>query len=112
MATPVLSPPQVAFPQFSKPAMITAEETAMNPVRLTAHARLQCAERGADQQEVEQAVREGTREPAKRGRMLCRFNFTFNSSWQDNHYAVKQVAPVVKEGADEVVVIAVYVFYV
>ena len=83
----------------------------MKPVRLTTHARLQCAERGTNQQEVEQAVREGTREPAKHGRMLCRFNFTFNSNWQDNHYAVKQVAPVIKEEADEIVVITVYVFY-
>ena len=83
----------------------------MKPVRLTTHARLQCAERGTNQQEVEQAVREGTRESAKRGRMLCRFNFTFNSSWQDNPYAVKQVAPVIKEEAKEIVVITVYVFY-
>jgi hypothetical protein len=90
---------------------MTAEEIVMKPVRMTTHARLQCAERGTNQQEVEQAVREGTREPAKRGRTLCRFNFTFNSSWQDNHYAVKQVAPVIKEEADGIVVITVYVFY-
>jgi len=83
----------------------------MKPVRLTTHARLQCAERGTNQPEVEQAVREGTQEPAKRGRMLCRFNFTFNSSWQDNCYAVKQVAPIIKEEAEEIVVITVYVFY-
>ncbi|HUW13329.1 MAG TPA: hypothetical protein VM537_26630 [Anaerolineae bacterium] len=56
-------------------------------------------------------MREGTREPAKRGRTLCRFNFTFNSNWQDNHYAVKQMAPVIKEEAKEIVVITVYVFY-
>jgi len=83
----------------------------MKPVRLTTHGRLQCAERGTSQLEVEQAVREGTREPAKRGRVLCRFNLTFNSSWQGNHYAVKQVAPVITEEADEIVVITVYVFY-
>jgi predicted secreted protein len=90
---------------------MAAEETAMKPVRLTTHARLQCAERGTNQQEVEQAVREGACEPAKRDRMLCRFNFAFNSDWQDNHYAVKQVAPVTKEEADEIVVVTVYVFY-
>lgn len=83
----------------------------MKPVRMTTHARLQCAERGTNQQEVEHAVREGTREPAKRGRTLCRFNLAFNSSWQDSHYAVKQVAPVIKEEADGIVVITVYVFY-
>lgn len=83
----------------------------MKPVRLTTHARLQCAERGTSQLEVEQAVREGTREPAKRGRVLCRFNSTFDSDWQGNHYAVKQVAPVIRENANEIVVITVYVFY-
>lgn len=83
----------------------------MKPVRVTVHARLQCKERGASQAEVEQSIREGTREPAKHGRTLCRFNFPFDSRWQDTAYAVKQVAPVIKEDADEVVVITVYVFY-
>jgi len=80
-------------------------------IRLTEHARLQCAERGATEQEVMQAVREGLREPAKFGRMLCRFNFAFNRTWQDNWYAVKQVAPVIKEETDEVLVVTVYTFY-
>ena len=81
----------------------------MKPDRLTTHARLQCAKRGTDQQEVEQAVRENTREPARRGPTVSRFSFAFNSKWQDNHYAVEQVAPVIKEEAKETVVIAVYV---
>ncbi len=83
----------------------------MKPVRLTSHARLQCAERGPSEAEVEQAVREGLREPARHGRTLCRFNFPFRSTWQDTPYAVKQVAPVIREEADEIVVITVYVFY-
>jgi len=56
----------------------------MKPVRLTSHARLQCAERGATEEEVARAVREGTREPAKLSRTLCRFNFAFNRTWQGN----------------------------
>jgi len=80
-------------------------------IRLTEHARSQCAERGATWEEVVQAVREGIREPAKRGRALCRFNFAFERAWQGNWYAVKQVAPVIKEEAHEIVVVTVYTFY-
>lgn len=61
----------------------------MKPVRLTKHARLQCHERGADEAEVVKAVREGVREPAKAGRVLCRYNFPFNASWQGIRYSVK-----------------------
>lgn len=83
----------------------------MKPVRLTGHARQQCAERGAAEEEVIRAVREGTREPAKHGRLLCRFNLTFRQTWQSTWYAVKQVAPVIVEEADETVVVTVYTFY-
>jgi hypothetical protein len=83
----------------------------MKPIRLTSHARLQCTERGATEDEVAQTVREGTREPAKLGRTLCRFSFAFNRTWQGNWYAVKQVGPVIKETDVEIIVITVYVFY-
>jgi len=83
----------------------------MKPVRLTNHARLQCSERGASEAEVIKAVREGVREPAKAGRLLCRYNLPFDGLWQGNYYSVKQVAPVVKEEPDETVVITVYTFY-
>jgi hypothetical protein len=85
--------------------------TRMKPIRLTSHACLQCAERGATKEEVARTVREGAREPAKLGRTLCRFNFAFNRTWQGNWYAVKQVAAVIKESAAEIVVITVYTFY-
>ena len=42
---------------------------------------------------------------------MCRHNFTFNRTWQGKHCAIKQVAPVVKEEANETVVITVYTFY-
>ena len=83
----------------------------MKPVRLTKHARDQAAERGATESEVVEAVQHGSREPAKQGRELCRFNFTFGRQWQGNHYAIKQVAPVIKDEANEIVVITVYTFY-
>lgn len=83
----------------------------MKPVRLTKHAREQCVERGATEAEVVEAVRLGAREPAKLGRELCRFNFSFAKRWQGKLYAIKQVAPVIKEEAGETVVITVYTFY-
>jgi len=68
-------------------------------------------DRGASEAEVVQAVRQGTREPAKLGRQLCRYNFVFGQTWQGRFYAIKQVAPVIKEEAAEIVVITVYTFY-
>ncbi len=54
----------------------------MKPIRLTKHARQQCLDRGASEAEVVQAVQQGTREAAKRGRELCRYNFAFGKTWQ------------------------------
>jgi hypothetical protein len=83
----------------------------MKPIKLTRHAQGQCSERGANEDEVTGAITQGTREPVKLGMTLCRFNFPFNSLWQGRHYAIKQVAPVIKEEPDEIVVITVYTFY-
>ncbi len=83
----------------------------MKRIRLTTHAQLQCSERGATEEEVVQAIREGTREPAKKGRFLCRYNFPFNRMWQRTSYPVKQVAPIICEEPDEIVVITVYTYY-
>jgi hypothetical protein len=83
----------------------------VKPVRLTRHAEEQAAERGATEAEVIEAVTKGSREPAKHGRELCRYNFTFGKNWQGKHYPIKQVAPVIKEETDETVVITVYTFY-
>jgi len=87
------------------------KEPRVKPIRFTQHARLQCAERGATEEEVVQAIREGVAEPARQGRVLYRFNFTFHRTWQGNWHAIKQVAPVVKEETDEIVVVTVYTFY-
>lgn len=83
----------------------------MKPVRLTEHAKEQCRERGATEVEVREAIEQGSREPAKLGRELCRLNIPFGRSWQGNVYAIKQVAPVITEEPDEIVVITVYTFY-
>ncbi len=83
----------------------------MKPIRLTKHASEQCLERGATESEVIEAIRNGAREPVKLGRELCRFNFSYAKKWQGNFYAIKQIAPVIKEEANEIVVITVYAFY-
>ena len=83
----------------------------MKPIRLTKHAREQARERGASDAEVREAIAQGSREPAKHSRELCRYNFAFGKMWQGQSYAVKQVAPVIKDEANEIVVITVYTFY-
>lgn len=80
-------------------------------IRLSQHALLQCKERGANEEEVIEAIRQGIREPAKKERILCKYNFRFDADWQGKRYAIKQVAPVIKEEIDEIVVITVYTFY-
>ena len=83
----------------------------MKRIRLSKHAREQAAEQGVTEAEVEEAVRKGSREPTTLGREMCRYNLRFNRKWQGKHYLIKQVAPVIKEGANEIVVITVYTFY-
>ena len=83
----------------------------MKRIRLSKHAQKQALERGATQVEVQEAVRNGSREPTTRGREMGRYNFVFNRKWQGKHYPIKQVAPVIKEEANETVVITVYTFY-
>ena len=83
----------------------------MKPIRLTKHAREQARERGASETEVREAVTNGSREPAKHSRELCRYNFAFGREWQGQTYAIKQIAPVIKEEVNETVVITVYTFY-
>ena len=53
----------------------------MKPIRLTMHAREQARERGATLAEVKAAIRKGSREPAKHGREMCRYNFPFDALW-------------------------------
>ena len=83
----------------------------MKPIRLTKHAQEQRIERGATESEVRYAILNGCREPAIRGREICRYSFPFNKNWQGKFYTVKQFAPVIKEEQNEIVVITVYTMY-
>jgi len=82
----------------------------MKYIRLTRHALEQLVERGATEEEVTEAIRRGARERAKRGRFMYRLNFQYNAAWQGKYYAVKQVAPVVGEAQNEIVVITGFTF--
>jgi hypothetical protein len=73
----------------------------MKRIRLTKHVQEQAAERGATEAEVKQAVQKGSRAPAKHGREMCRYNFAFRARWQGKYYAIKQVAPVIKDQANQ-----------
>jgi hypothetical protein len=81
------------------------------PIRFSRHALDRLADRGATEEEVCRAVREGACEPAKLGRQMFRLNLPFNDVWQGQKYEIKQVAPVVAETPDEIVVVTVYTFY-
>jgi Domain of unknown function (DUF4258) len=83
----------------------------MNAIRLTSHAIEQCSERGATEAEVQEAIQRGVREAAKRGRFIYRLNFQYDAEWQGRRYAIKQVAPIVVEAQNEILVVTVYTFY-
>jgi hypothetical protein len=80
-------------------------------VFFSTHARTKMSDRGASEEEVIEAVREGSFEPARKGRLLFRKNFPFGRSWRGKRYFVKQVAPVIAEEKDKLIVITVYVYY-
>ena len=75
------------------------------------HALQQMSERGASREQVAQAIREGTGQPAKQGRLMYRLNIEYNSTWSGKLYKVKQVVPVVAEEPDRIVVVTVYTFF-
>jgi len=81
------------------------------PIRFSGHARDRLVDRGATEEEVCRAVREGACEPAKLGRSVYRLNLQFNARWQGRECEIKQVAPVVAETPDEIIVVTVYTFY-
>lgn len=83
----------------------------MKPIVFTAHARKRTVERGAREEDVIAAIRRGERESAQRGLTLYRMNIEFHREWDGRYYRVQQIAPVVDEEADRIVVITVYTFY-
>jgi hypothetical protein len=68
-------------------------------------------DRGASECQVQAAIHTGNAEPARKGRIMFRKSFAFGGWWRGKHYSVRQVAPIVAEEADELVIVTVYVFY-
>jgi len=83
----------------------------MKPILLSRHALEQARERGATEDEIREAVREGEFVPAREGRRGYRLNRPFGRSWGGRIYATKQVMPIVAEEVDRLVVVTVFVFY-
>jgi hypothetical protein len=81
------------------------------PIRLSNHALVQCRERGVHIDEVIETIRNGTKEPAKNNRFLCKQNFQYNDYWNDSFYSIKQVQPVFVEEEYEIVVVTVYSYF-
>lgn len=81
------------------------------PIEFSDHAREKMADRGASEEEVMIAIRMGHPEPARKGRVMFRKNFSYHALWRGKYYRVKQVAPVVAEESDRLVVVTVFVFY-
>jgi hypothetical protein len=46
-----------------------------------------------------------------RGPPKVKKNFAFHSHWRGKFYAVKQVAPLVAEEADRIIIVTVFVYY-
>jgi hypothetical protein len=83
----------------------------MKPIRLSKHALSYTMKRGFTTAEVEEAIRTCPWTPAELGRLECRKDYPFNSVWNGNRYATKQVRPVFVEEATEIVVVTVYTYY-
>jgi Domain of unknown function (DUF4258) len=83
----------------------------MDSVFISPHARQQMDLRGATEQEVVSAIREGEASPARTGRLIYRKNFSYRRDWKGRYHETKQVAPIVVREGDSLVVVTVYVFY-
>lgn len=82
-----------------------------SPIEISPHAREQMRERGIEEAEVITAIREGDAEPARKNRTMYRKNFQFEKAWRGRRYTIEQVAPVVAEETERLVVVTVYAFY-
>jgi len=83
----------------------------MKHIRLSQHALLQCQERGIHEKEIVDAICNGAPEIVKKGRLMYRYEIKYMREWQGRFYATKQIAPVIVEEKDEIVVVTVYTFY-
>jgi hypothetical protein len=83
----------------------------MKPIRLSGHARDNLRYRGTTEEEVKETIRTSPWRPAELGRLECRRDFPYGCEWNKRVYATKRVRPIFVEGADEIIVVTVYVYY-
>ncbi|MGA2298858.1 MAG: DUF4258 domain-containing protein [FCB group bacterium] len=80
-------------------------------IKFTNHALQRLHKRGVTKEEVIEAIQSGNREIAKENKIMCRLNLSYNDDWMGETYPIKQVAPIIVEEDNEIVVITVYTFY-
>jgi hypothetical protein len=84
----------------------------MMRIRLHPHAAARLIERGATQSEAIEAVRSGSRSPAKFGRFKFVRNFAFGGKWMGRRYTMKQVhAIAARKATDDWLIVTVIVKY-
>ena len=83
----------------------------MSQVIFSRHSLDQLRDRGATEAEVREAILNGERVPANKGRVAFRKNFSYRSKWKGKYYEIKQVMPIVIQEDNAFVVITVYAFY-
>ncbi len=80
-------------------------------IEISPHARVRMADRGASEEDVITAIRQGEPEACRKGRVMFRKNFPLNALWRGKWCAVKQVAPIVVLERGECTVVTVHVYY-
>ncbi len=80
-------------------------------IRLSKHAKEQCKERGAKENEVKKAIMKSQWLRAKNNRYECKYNFQFDAEWNGKRYAIKEVKPIFVEEKNEIAVVTVYTYY-
>lgn len=83
----------------------------MKPIVFTFHARQRMKDRGTDEEHIIEAIRGGEQEPTRSGRVMCRLNLEFKREWDGVYYPIQQVAPVIVEEDEQIVVVTVYTFH-
>jgi hypothetical protein len=83
------------------------------PIIISRHAAARMTQRGATLEETERAIRNGSWQPAQRGKWHARQVFRFDavSPVNGRHYAFKTVDAVFSDDLASIVVVTVKVYY-
>ena len=83
----------------------------MKPIRLSGHAKEQLFFRGTTEDEVIEAIKTSSWQPAEPGLLVCKKDFIFENEWNKKYYKTKQVKPIFVEEEMEIVVVTVYTYF-